>query len=631
MKNRTTKLAAFCISMSMMASMLAACGGSSETNTKATDAPKKEEAKTDAPKETAETSAEPSQDTELKGSTPRNETLYFAGQQWGAINNWNPLSANANNAMGISQNDAARTLVYETLFMYNQTDGSMQPLLGKEYKWDDKQIAMTVTLNPDAKWNDDTQVTADDVVYTFDTHVKYKTAAGSDYSSYIEKIEKVDDATVKFVAKLSPEGKAVNPLKVQEYCTKQYVMQKAYLQKVEERNKENADKVKEDIMDDCVTSGPYKQYYIDSQKIVLIRDDKYWGQAASMFGSLPAPKYIAHVIYADNAAGQTALEAGEVDVCQAFITNVQDLWEKKNLPISTYLDQAPYGVCTVMPSLFFNVEKKGLDQKAVRKAIAMATDFDQIISSAMSNQSPSFKDVPRSLMNPTEGEQKLVDQDALKEYQWKNKDVEGAKKLLDEAGIKDTDGDGIREYDGQKLSFKVECPNGWSDWNASLEIVAAAGKDIGIELTSYFPDADTYYNDYQNGNFDMCMWSSPCPGEASPWQRGMFYFSEEYAGIKQGNTQGNFGRYINKEAVDLLKKIPLTTDEKQLKEYYTQLSKIWLDEVPSFALMYRPYQFHIVNESVWTGFPSADDGTGIPPLCCTDGYGIKALYNLKNK
>ena len=26
------------------------------------------------------------------GSTPRNETLYFAGQQWGAINDWNPMS-----------------------------------------------------------------------------------------------------------------------------------------------------------------------------------------------------------------------------------------------------------------------------------------------------------------------------------------------------------------------------------------------------------------------------------------------------------------------------------------------------------------------------------------------------------
>ena len=57
--------------------------------------------------------------------------------------------------------------------------------------------------------------------------------------------------------------------------------------------------------------------------------------------------------------------------------------------------------------------------------------------------------------------------------------------------------------------------------------------------------------------------------------------------------------------------------------------KIYLDEVPSFSLMYRPEVFHAVNESVWTGYPEKDDGNNIPPMDCTDGYGIAALYNLE--
>ena len=64
-----------------------------------------------------------------KSGIPRNETLYFNGQQWGAINDWNPLSSNSNNALGQSQKDSSRTIVYETLYMYNMLDGKMYPLL----------------------------------------------------------------------------------------------------------------------------------------------------------------------------------------------------------------------------------------------------------------------------------------------------------------------------------------------------------------------------------------------------------------------------------------------------------------------------------------------------------------------
>lgn len=625
MKNRTKKLATLCLSMSMIASMLSACGGDKESSGDATTAPKATDASA-----TATAQATASTTDTSKGSTPRNETLYFAGQQWGAITDWNPMSANSNNAMAINQVDSARTLIYETLFMYNMMDGSMRPLLATEYKWNDDQTELTVTLNKDAKWSDGTAVTAADIAYTFDCHVKYKSAQGNDFGLFIDKVTAVDDTTVKFTTKNTDAGKPKNPLKVEQYLTQVYQMQKAYLQKIEKKNGNDESKIKTDKMEDFVASGPYKRFYDDNQKIVFERDDNYWGQAASMWGKLPAPKYIAHTIYADNAAGQTALTKGEVDVCQQFITDVQDLWLKDKLPISTYIDEEPYSICTCMPSCFFNIEKEGLDQVAVRKAIAMATDFDQINSSAMTHQSPTFSDVPRSLMNPTDPEQELVDQDALKEVQWENADVEGAKKLLDDAGIKDTDGDGIREYNGKKLSYKAECPSGWSDWNSILTIVADAGKKIGIEINTYFPDADTYYDDFTNGKFDICMWSSTGAGRSNPWQRAMFYFSKDYAEIKKGNWSGNFGHYINDKANEILEKIPLEKDKTKLKEYYTELSKIWLTEVPSFALTYRPEKFHIVNESVWTGFPEQGDESQIPPTDCTDGYGIAALYNITN-
>ena len=624
MKMTKKSLLAMLLAVSMTAS-LASCGGdTTTTSTSSTDT----STSTSSTEENSatETSTPETEETTTAGSTPRNETLYFAGQQWGTINDWNPMSANSNNAMAIAQSDISRVLIYETLFMYNMIDGSMHGLLATDYEWNEDQTELTVHMNPDAKWNDGTALTAEDVAYTFDTHVKYSSATGVDYANYIDSVEAVDEGTVVFHAKCDDAGVSINPLKVLEYLPKVYVMQKAYLQTVEERNGSDAEAMKLDKMEDLVTSGPYKPYYDDDQKVVFIRDDNYWGQAESMWGKLPVPKYIAHTIYADNNAGQVALAAGEVDVCQQFITDVQKLWEEQELPIMTYMDEAPYGLCTTIPTLWFNITKPGLDQVEVRKAIAMATDYDQIIASAMSNQSPTFAQVPRSIMNPTEAEQKLIDKDALADLQFNGKDIAGANALLDEAGIVDTDGDGIRDIDGVNLSYKAECPTGWTDWNASLEIVAAAGKEIGIDISTYFPDTNTFYNDLTTFNFDIAMNGTNGASVSNPWGRAMQLLSSSYNDLEI-NWSGNWGHYENARADELLALIPHETDEAVLKEYYTELSQIYLTDVPSVSLMYRPQLFYAVNESVWTNYP--EEGDEIPPTDCTDGYGVAALYELQ--
>ena len=624
MKMTKKSLLAMLLAVSMTASLASCGGGTTTTSTSSTDT----STSTSSTEENSatETSTPETEETTTAGSTPRNETLYFAGQQWGTINDWNPMSANSNNAMAIAQSDISRVLIYETLFMYNMIDGSMHGLLATDYEWNEDQTELTVHMNPDAKWNDGTALTAEDVAYTFDTHVKYSSATGVDYANYIDSVEAVDEGTVVFHAKCDDAGVSINPLKVLEYLPKVYVMQKAYLQTVEERNGSDAEAMKLDKMEDLVTSGPYKPYYDDDQKVVFIRDDNYWGQAESMWGKLPVPKYIAHTIYADNNAGQVALAAGEVDVCQQFITDVQKLWEEQELPIMTYMDEAPYGLCTTIPTLWFNITKPGLDQVEVRKAIAMATDYDQIIASAMSNQSPTFAQVPRSIMNPTEGEQKLIDKDALADLQFNGKDIAGANALLDEAGIVDTDGDGIRDIDGVNLSYKAECPTGWTDWNASLEIVAAAGKEIGIDISTYFPDTNTFYNDMTTFNFDIVMNGTNGASVSNPWGRAMQLLSSTYNDLEI-NWSGNWGHYENARADELLALIPHETDEAVLKEYYTELSQIYLTDVPSVSLMYRPQLFYAVNETVWTNYP--EEGDDIPPTDCTDGYGVAALYELQ--
>ena len=564
---------------------------------------------------------------------PRDETLYFAGQQWGTVLSWNIMGTNQNNSMAIAGGPSGyRTLMFETLFMYNFMNGEIIGLLADSYEWNEDLTEVSVVLKDAAKWCDGTPVTAADVVKTWDVSVEIGNTAGTTYGAYIDSIEATGDKTFVIHAKLDADGRPVNPLKVTDFLTGSPIAQAAWIDTLVERNGGDAVSILNDPGEDVVWSGPYTKYFSDDQKVVLIRDDNYWGQDASMWGKLPVPKYIAHAIYADNPAGENALKAGQVDVCQQFIGNVQNLWLEDGLPISTYYEEAPYGVCLTMPTAWYNMNIPVLaENAALRKAIAIAVDYDTIIANAMTNQSPSFADVPRSLMNPTDGEQALYNHDEVADLQWAGNDIEGAIALLDEAGLVDTDGDGWRDYNGEKISLNAVCPNGWTDWQASMEVVAAAGDKIGVEITTLYPEWDIYQTVFTNPNqteYAIYMWSPEAASPSNPWTRVNQFLGKDYVGV-ENNWSGNWGQYVNDEADALIKKIPLTTDEEELKALYTELTKIYLTEVPSFSLMYRPSLFHAVNESVWTNFPAGDDGRDIPPADCTDGYGIAALYDLE--
>ena len=623
----------YVLSLLIIASMvLTACGTPAATEAPAaTQAPAEEPAAAEEPAPTEAPVEDPN-------ALPRDETLYFNGQQWSAVVGWNPYSNSNNNAMAIAQQDNARVIMFETPYLYNMLDGKVYPLLADgDFAWNDAHTEISFKIKPAAKWSDGTPVTAEDIAYTWATHVKYNTPTGAANMDYVEDIVAVDPQTVVVKAKLNDEGKAVNPLLVAAYLSSNYVIQKAWTETLEERVGGDPTALLADTAEDVVYSGPYHKYFADDTKVVYVRDDNYWGQDASMWGKLPAPKYLAHTIFKDNAAGSVALAQGEVDVSQQFNSNVQVLWLNYGLPVSTYLPEAPYSIGASLPTAFFNLNSNGLDQVAVRKAIAIAVDYPTIIANAMTNQSATFDQVPRSLMNPTDGEQALYDHEAVADLQWAGNDIEGATKLLDEAGVVDSDGDGWREYNGKKLSYVATCPNGWSDWQAAIEVVAAAGKKIGIEITTNYPEWGVYQTVVTKSDaplpeegYDIFMMWSDGAGPTQPWGRIRKLLSSEFIGMAS-NWNGNWGQYSNPEADALIQAIPGITDEAELKETYTELVSIYLTEVPSFTLMYRPQSFHTVNETVWTNFPHADDGTNppVPPLDLTDGWSIAGLYNLE--
>ena len=59
-------------------------------------------------------------------------------------------------------------------------DGQVYPLLADgDFTWNDARTEITFKIKPAAHWSDGTPVTAEDVAYTWATHVKYNTPTGA--------------------------------------------------------------------------------------------------------------------------------------------------------------------------------------------------------------------------------------------------------------------------------------------------------------------------------------------------------------------------------------------------------------------------------------------------------------------
>ena len=553
---------------------LAACGGSATTETKAPAA-------TEAP-----TQAEAPAETEAAGNTtdlPRDETLYFAGQQWGTVNSWNVIGTNQNNAMALAAGAGYRTTMFETLYMWNVMTGELIGLLADgDYTWNDNMTELSVNLKEAAHWSDGTPVTAADVVRTWEIGVEIGNGTGSSYGAFIDSIEATGDKSLVIHCKLDASGAPVNPLKVLDFLELAPIAQAAWIDKVVERCNGDATAILNDPGDDVVWSGPYTKYYSDDQKVVLIRDDNYWGQDASMWGKLPVPKYLAHVIYADNAAGEVALKAGEVDVCQQFIGNIQNLWLEDGLPISTFYDEAPYGVCLTMPTAWYNMNLPVIaENTALRKAIAMGIDKQGFVSALLDGHG-----VPGNGAFP-DGFATFGGENVTTETY----DPESAKEVLEAAGWTDSDGDGIREKDGVKLTIRWLTYPSRQELPLLAESAQATLKDIGIDV-----DINCTAN-RREFLADMTSWDIYASAMVTAPSGDPQYF---FTSCCVPGMSYNFGAYENTDVNAMIDELATEFDTEKRGELAVKLQQTILDDNAYVFCSFL--QMNMISKSTVTGY-----------------------------
>ena len=271
------------------------------------------------------------------------ETLFIAGFQWGPPTSFNPFGASPAWPTGGGQSQ----LIYESLLRFNLLDGSLAGGLAKEIQEPDPNT-IVLPLQDGTKWSDGSELTAEDVAFTFDL-AKQTALSFSTIWNYVDSIEATDARTVTIKIKADP----YNPGFVKNVLATTLIVPKAVWSKIA------PDKITADTNLAPIGSGPYKLDKADQTQINLIRDDAYWGK--DVFGT-PAMTAINHPIFKSNNDGDLKLESGEIDVSQQFTAQIWKMWEDKGAPVGTWLKEKPYYVPGNIPLIIFNLDEEGPGQ-----------------------------------------------------------------------------------------------------------------------------------------------------------------------------------------------------------------------------------------------------------------------------
>ncbi|MGL1935228.1 MAG: ABC transporter substrate-binding protein [Fibrobacterales bacterium] len=551
---------------------------------------------------------------------PRSQTLFIGGRQWGEATTFNPLTDWPAWPSGDQVN-----LLFESLLSYNLLTGKPDPLLAESYRYEANGIS--VYLNPKAKWNDGTPVTAKDVVFSFEIGKRYKNVKTSYVWAYISKIvvDPINPNKITFL--MSNERN--NPLMVMDILVQTNIVPEHVYEKMLQENKGDISEVKRDRGDvNPVGSGPYTLLEDSPEKIILKRDSNYWGNEALYGGRLPAPEYIIHPIYKSNENYSLALQQGKLDISETFIPRI---WLKARKGVKTWFDKPPYFIPGSIPMFVINTTKPPLNDVRFRRAMGFGINYRDIRELAVSGYSDSLNS---GLILPFGKEGKYFHKEDAEKYGVRY-DKEKAKEILKEAGYISTfDSDGklveMRGPDGAVIpTLYIKSPSGWSDYESIVIIAVKSMREAGIDVRQKFIDVPEYDSNRPLGKFDLIL-DNPMPDvlPSSPWSRiEVVTTSRDWKPVGE-IMKRSYGRYRNAEVDSLLARIPLLKNEDEKIRAYRRLNQIMMQELPVIPVVYRPQMYYEFSEKHWNNLPT-EINPYAPPTSLSFGSGIHALWEIK--
>jgi peptide/nickel transport system substrate-binding protein len=321
-----------------------------------------------------------------------------------------------------------------------------------------------------------------------------------------------------------------------------------------------------------VGSGPFILESVDSgEKITLKTNPSYWEGKPRVAGLI-------FKIVPDAMVRVLEFKKGTIDFVQNDIEPEMLPWLKKNTDAEVEVRQG-----TTFQYIGINLTHPILKHRKVRQALALAIDRESIVRHLL-----------KDLATPASG--------LLSPLNWAYEpsverwpyDPERAKRLLDEAGFRDPDGEGpLPRF---RLSFKT------TNIDLRLRIAEALKeqlKRVGIELEIRTFEWGTFYSDIKKGNFQL--YSLAWVGVMDP---DIYYQVFHSASIPPDGD--NRGRYSNARLDRLLEDGRTTTNLAKRKLIYSEVQKTLAEELPYIPLWW--WKNAVVKRPSLRGFVPYPDG-----------------------
>ncbi|MEW2385665.1 ABC transporter substrate-binding protein [Micromonospora sp. NPDC047707] len=442
-----------------------------------------------------------------------------------------------------------RWQIYEPLMMWNPVKPAdpMKPWLATKAEWSADYTSVKVTIRTDATWSDGQKVTAEDVAFTYNLVKKYP-ALNDQGVPYTEATASGNEVTIK-----TSSPQFVNQQKV---LWRVPIVPKHIWEKISDPT---TDQVKQPI-----GSGPYTlKSFTPATTTLTVRESGYWQDP-------PKVKELRFTSYTDNSAQTTALANGESEWSFVFIPNYKAVFVDKDPANHKVWAPAILGI----HGLYINTIKKPFDDPALRRAMNMVIDREDIFTTAEAAYfHPLVKSVT-GLPSPA-GDPFIAPEFKGQEHKV---DVEGAKALLTGAGYK-LEGNTLKDRTGKAVTLTLTDPAGWSDYQTSLEIVKDNLSKIGIAATIDKANQDAWFRNVEQGNFDATVrWTE---GGATPYDIYRTVMDGRVLKpIGTASPAGNFGRFNNPQATEALTAYANATDEAARTTAMNTLQKIFVEQMP---------------------------------------------------